>query len=315
MYDYTIGVVCPFLERCGVKLKKKRIISKVLLIVLLVVIVLLVNLCMKHWNTITAVVDGMNYSVEEIENIRVDNQKKVDDELSKYPDLNFRNLTSEEITALSKGLISQDDVPYLITGRKVFVDGKVVTSEEYEEMMKDEKDNSSKDQNAENNSLSDNKKDSEGTKKTDNNSSADKNNSDTSKDVSSQSANNQVQPEGPKTNPELEAVLEKFFVLKATFLADIEARVNGMIADYKSIPKKERTKAVRSEYASKAIALMSTMEPQYDAQFEAVVSELSAVIEKIDGDRNLVNVVRDAYKKEKAALKAKYVSRARKHIT
>lgn len=313
MYDYTIGVVCPFLESCGVELKKKRTISKVLIIVFLVLTVILINLCVKYWNTITAVVDGMNYSVEELENIRVDNQKKVDDELSKYPDLYFRNLTSEEITALSKGEISQDDVPYLVTGRKVFVDGKVVTTEEYEQMKKEEKDNPDKDKNTDN--PQDGKK-SEGSDsgKTDKTSSTDKNSSSGSKGDSSKGTKDQAQSGASGTDPELEAVLEKLFVLKATFLADIENQVNSMIDEYLSIPKKYRSKKVRNEYISRAFSLMAETEPRYDAEFEAVVVELQTVIEKINGDKTLVDMVRTTYKKEKAAIKAKYVSRAREYM-
>ncbi|MBE7046807.1 MAG: hypothetical protein E7396_05260 [Ruminococcaceae bacterium] len=309
-------------------MKKRRPIFKILLIVFLVLVISLAAVCIRHWNTIIAVIDGLNYSVEEIENIRIENQKEVDRELSKYPDLHFRNLTSEEITALSEGKISQDDIPYLVTGRKVYVDGEVITTEEYEDRTKSDEndpegkadDESDKDGDSlfekikdgkiekKDNKDSKDSKDNNGDKNTQGktNSTDSKNNSESSKGDGQQNV--------PKTNPELEAVLQKFFVLKATFLADIESRVNGMIAEYKSHPKNQRTKALRSSYANNAISLMSQMEPQYDAQFEAVVSELSAVIEKTNGDRNLVNTVRDAYRKEKAAVKAQYVSRARKYI-
>ena len=286
MYDYTIVIVCLFSERCGVKVKKKNGFGKVIIVVLLVIILLVTVIAIRYWDTITAVIDGLSYSAEEIENIRVENQKEVDRELAKYPDLHFRDLTDEEIKALSEGKIEQSDVPYLVTGRKVFKNGVVMTTEEYEELIKKEKEDKEQEE-----SLKPEEKQPE-----------------------VKPPDKPAEENVPKTNPELEAVLEKFFVLKANLLADIDSRVNGMISEYKSIPKKERTKAVKNEYANKAISLMSVLEPQYDSQFEAVVQELETVIEKIDGDRNLVDTVRTAYKKEKAALKAKYVSKARKHL-
>lgn len=289
-------------------MKKRRVIFKILLIVFLVFVIFLVGMCIRHWNTIIAVIDGLNYSVEEIENIRIENQKVVDKELEKYPDLHFRNLTGEEITALSEGKISQDDIPYLVTGRKVYVDGEVITIEEYEKRTDSEKNDSGDDNKSDAGDDKENKGNKSAADKTDNESSG------TDSGNKSSGSNSDNQQNVPKTNEELEAVLQKFFVLKANFLADIESRVNGMIAEYKSYPKKERTKALRSTYANNAISLMSQLEPQYDAQFESVVAELETVVEKIGADSSLIDTVRTAYRNEKAALKAKYVSKAKKHL-
>ena len=277
------------------KLKKKNKIFVVILVVLLIVILVATAVSVKFWNTISAVFDGLNHTAEEIENVRIENQKKVDEELSKYPDLYFRNLTQEEIKALSEGKISRDDVPYLVTGRKVYVDGTVMTNEEYEKYLEDkEKQNDTSVEPKEDEKVNSDKKQPE------------------QKPIAE--TRPEPDPEVPKTDPQLEAVLEKLFVLKATFLADIENQVNSLINEYLSIPKKYRSKKVRNEYISKAFSLMAETEPRYDAEFEAVVKELETVLKDTDGDMGLVDTVRTTYKKEKAAIKAKYVSKAREYM-
>jgi len=266
----------------------------------LVLILLLGVVTVKFWNTITAVFDGLNYSQDEIENVRVENQKVVDKELEKYPDLYFRNLTEDEIKAISEGKITQEDIPYLVTGRKVFKDGAVITAEEYEKLIEQERIEEQNKNTQQQPTAED-----------------DKTNSGNSQETTvpkQEPVKPQVDPDVPKTDPELEAVLEKLFVLKATFLADIETQVNNMIDEYLSIPKKYRSKKVRNEYISKAFSLMAQTEPKYDAEFETVVKELQTVLEKTGGDMSLVDTVRTTYKKEKASIKAKYVSKAREYM-
>lgn len=245
----------------------------------------------NNWDDVAAIVDGFRYTPDEIENIRIETQKIIDKELSKYPDMHFRNLTEEEIAAISKGIIDRSDIPYLVTDRKVFKLGKVMTAEEYKAYL-EEQENKDKNPSGKKDPVSDEKQDNPPDKKP---------------------VENIAQPPASK-NAKLEAVLEKFFVLKANFLADIEGYVDAMIAEYKALPKEQRTKATRSQYAERAISVMKETEPRYDAQFESILNELKAVVEETNADASIIESVQTTYRKEKASIKAKYVSRARKHL-
>ncbi len=272
-------------------MSKIRRLSVVFLLIVLLCGYWFFDIVTNNWDNVTAIVDGFRYTPDEIENIRIETQKIIDKELSKYPDMHFRNLTEEEIAAISKGIIDRSDIPYLVTDRKVFKFGKVMTTEEYEAYLK-EQENKEKNPQAQQEPADGGETETPPTKEPEAN----------------------VTEPPVSSNPKLEAVLEKFFVLKANFLADIEGYVDTMIAEYKALPKSQRTKATRSQYAERAISLMSETEPRYDAQFEDVLNELITVVSETNSDESIIESVKVAYRKEKAAIKAKYVSRARKYL-
>ncbi len=94
-------------------MKKKTII------VLSIVLIVLLGLgwfTYTQWNTISAFIDSIRYSNEEIEQQLQDNKKKVDDFLAKEEDITVRDLTEEESKALNEGNLTEEEVIELLVG-------------------------------------------------------------------------------------------------------------------------------------------------------------------------------------------------------
>ncbi len=93
--------------------------KKTTIIVLSIVLIVLLGLgwfTYRQWNTISAFIDSVRYSNEELTQQLEDNKKKVDDFLAQEEDITVRDLTEEESKALNEGNLTEEEIIELLVG-------------------------------------------------------------------------------------------------------------------------------------------------------------------------------------------------------
>lgn len=94
--------------------------SKKLRIWLLIIAVLLVIIgwfTYWQWNNITAVVDALRYSNEEVENKLAENNQAIQQYLQEEENITVREMTEEEIQGLLDGTMTEEEVVRRMTGQ------------------------------------------------------------------------------------------------------------------------------------------------------------------------------------------------------
>lgn len=104
-------------------------------------------------------------------------------------------------------------------------------------------------------------------------------------------------------------LVARMYTLKAQYIGQINSVVDSMIAEYKALPKEQRTTASKTRIANKYLGTISSLEAQCDAQVNAIVKELREVLQKSGKDMTLADAVIEAYNNEKETTKAAYISK------
>lgn len=100
--------------------------SKKLKIWLLILAILLAFIgwaVYKQWNNITAVVDAIRYSNEEVEGKLQENTEQIQKYLEEEENISVREMTEEEAQALSNGTLSEEELIGRMTGTAPATDG------------------------------------------------------------------------------------------------------------------------------------------------------------------------------------------------
>ena len=99
--------------------------SKKLLIWLSIIAVLLVIIgwfTYWQWNNITAFVDALRYSNEEVESKLQENNQAIQQYLQKEENITVREMTEEEVQDLMNGTLTEEEVVRRLTGQEAPVE-------------------------------------------------------------------------------------------------------------------------------------------------------------------------------------------------
>lgn len=112
---------------------------------------------------------------------------------------------------------------------------------------------------------------------------------------------------GKSSGSRVQELIARVYFLKASFTGQLDGLVAQAKAEYVA-QKKATGKADKSSIAAKYIKKGYALEGACDGQMEALLSEISAELKRIDGDMSLVGQIRSAYKAEKSVKKAELLS-------
>lgn len=91
---------------------------RVILTVILVIIAVLAWFTYSQWNNISAVLDAIRYSNEDVLKMESENKETVQKFLEEEEGIVVRDLTEEESKALTEGNLTEEEVVELLTGTK-----------------------------------------------------------------------------------------------------------------------------------------------------------------------------------------------------
>ncbi len=104
----------------------------------------------------------------------------------------------------------------------------------------------------------------------------------------------------------VDSILARIYVLRSGYTGKIEGLVNQALSDYRS--KKGTKRELMAQYLKRGNAL----EGECDRQMEALLTELSAELNRTGGDITLVGQIRSVYQQEKSIKKAELIGRYQK---
>lgn len=104
-------------------------------------------------------------------------------------------------------------------------------------------------------------------------------------------------------------LVAKMYVYKSQYSGSISSLVSSMTGEYYKLPAEQQTYSNKVAIYNRYASQIATMEAQCDAQVNALVSELRALLSKNGRDTSLADSLLSAYAAEKENTKAYYVSR------
>ncbi len=280
MYDFNYGLIYPLL--CVVMIFTMKKIHKILIIILVIIAILS---CVVWWQfgNIKAVYYWWKYSGSDIDDMLSNAHSGVEDYLKDNPQYSVRPSKPVEEELHKDGVITDEELTELITKE---------TS--VKEMFGTELE------------LSDDKK----LTITETGEQID---AETAKKLKENAAENgEKTTETPTGNDaEISACVAQMYVLKSSFVAQLEGLYNQAFGEYKAVyhqlneaERETKKKSIISSLYPQASAL----EKQCDTQVNQVLAKLEALLKESGGDMSLVGRIRDSYNSEKSLKKAYYLN-------
>ena len=292
--------------------KKLKIFIAVFLIIAIPVGVLAV------WQreNINSFIYSMKYSDDDLSKMLDKNKEELNSAVSGVKGTTPRELKDDEIAALGKGEISEDDAVEISLGLTTLHE-KIEQIKENAAQGNTENTSAAQENNTAGNTNADTKIDNSagnsnkgGTASTANGSNGTNaaNGSNSSNGSNgTNGSNSSGTSEDRLANESTSSVLiAKLYVLKGSYVAKLDALESEGIAEYANTPNKSTSwkASMISKYSGKVAAL----EGECDAKFEAIVSELKTELEKNGEDTSIIKTIRSTYEKEKQIKKANYLN-------
>lgn len=106
---------------------------------------------------------------------------------------------------------------------------------------------------------------------------------------------------------ELAAMVGEIYVLRASFVGQLDGLLQQAKAEYSALSPEQREKQ-KSSLTSKYIGLAGNLESSCDSQMESILSRIQKHLKETGGDTSLVKEIRKVYENEKALKKSYYMS-------
>lgn len=106
----------------------------------------------------------------------------------------------------------------------------------------------------------------------------------------------------------IETAVSQMYVLQALYNDKISAFEKDIIAQYNALPKEKQNNTGKLNIVLENLGTMEKLEKEADTEVESLLSKLEQDIKSLNGDTEVVNVLRKAYYNEKEIKKAYYLS-------
>ena len=120
------------------------------------------------------------------------------------------------------------------------------------------------------------------------------------------------QPVESEYQKQLSAVIAKVYVLREKFTIALDNLQAEAVSVYTAIPEADRTKAKLAKFVSEFLARGTALEKECDAEMDAIIAELDALISANKGDYSIIDTVVETYASEKSLKKAWYMAELEK---
>lgn len=96
-----------------------------------------------------------------------------------------------------------------------------------------------------------------------------------------------------------EEIIAEIYLLRATYLTEIDKLIQGAKQEYLALPKEERSLAAKMKIVEKMIPKGNKLEDECDAKMEALLGELTSVLQAQGLPTDVVAQIRATYKEQK----------------
>ncbi|KAF5037163.1 hypothetical protein DSECCO2_567570 [anaerobic digester metagenome] len=234
-------------------------ISKVLLIILTVIVLAAGVVLYVQYDNISALINGMNTSSEDLASQMNNNREKLKEEVEKYTSNPINDISAEDEKKLLNGEISIEDV-----------------AEKYHLPL------------------------------------------DYMKDSSEDTYSSDATPESANTVPEIsdeKAIdaaisdgVSKMYALKTKYVNKLGELEREVIKKYSNLPKEKQTEENKYSLVMNNIVYIAGLEKKCDNEVAKVLSTLESELIRLNGDTEIIQILKDAYQQEKEVKKAYYLS-------
>lgn len=267
--------------------------SKIALCIIGAAVVALGAAAYVQRDNISALIDGMRYTDEDLDSQLVSSEESVKDYMKDNQLGEIKMLTQEEEAALVSGEISQQDAVKIMTG--------AITLDE----AKNNKENESAQTGTPSGNQAADGSTGGGQAATGGNTAAPAAPSDNG------STENPSAPETPAVDYDtlISEKVAELYVVKANFSSQLASMKKAAENEFDACPKEEQTEAKKLEIIKSKISGASALEKQCDAQVATIVADLRSLLAEAGRDTALADKINEAYNKEKKVMKAKYVNK------
>lgn len=244
-------------------------------------------------DNISALIDGMRYTDEDLDNQLISSEESVKDYMKDNNLGEIKMLTQEEEAALVSGEISQQDAVKIMTGAMTLDDAK------------NNKGSESAQTGAPGNSKNESGNADGGPAAT---------GGSTAAPAAPSDGGNAQEPSEPATpavdyDTLISEKVAELYVVKANFSSQLASMKTAAENEFDSYPKEERTESKKLEIIKSKISGASALEKQCDAQVAVIVADLKSLLSEAGRDTALADKINEAYNQEKKVMKAKYVNK------
>jgi cell division protein FtsL len=242
-----------------------RKISKVLLTILTVIVLVACVVLYVQYDNISALINGMNTSSDDLAAEMNDNREKLKEEVEKYTSSPINDISAEDEEKLLNGDISIEDV-----------------AEKYHlplDYMNDDNE--------------DTMENSSGTTSTSGN---------TIPETSDNKDNEKA------IDAAISGGVSKMYALKAKYVNKLGELEREVIKEYSNLPKEKQNENSKYSIVMDNIDYIAELEKKCDNDVANVLSTLESELIRLNGDTEIIQILKDAYQKEKEVKKAYYLS-------
>ena len=284
--------------------KRKVLITVLSVLAAIILIAGILAFVFRHY--IWAAYVGLSSSEEQIHSMQVANDKKHHDAINQLSDVEFRDLSKEEMEKLASGELSPSDALVLIMGGTVT---EATTAQATEPAQTDEV--------------------TEPVETEEVTLALDPTQTEAPKPVQTEKPK-PVQTEKPKPvatkapepiedkpseNLQLQSrvdeIIAEIYLLRATYLIKIEEVISAAKKEYVALPKEQHNLQGKAKFISNVmIPRGNALEKECDAEMELLLGELKNVLVQMGSDTSIIQQIREIYQKQKdlklAELTAQY---------
>ncbi len=123
-----------------------------------------------------------------------------------------------------------------------------------------------------------------------------------------QDASNEVQPDSKAIDKAISEGVSKMYALKAKYVNKLGEVERTVLKEYKNLPKEKQNKDGKYKILMDNLDSVAKLEKKCDDEVAKVLSDLEEELESLNGDTEIVKILREAYKQEKEIKKSYYLS-------
>ena len=253
---------------------------KIIGIVLLVIVVLIGALVIWKWPYVSALIDGMTKSAEELGQIRVEDTEKTISGVNSHMDSELRDMTDEEREKIKSGELSQTEVMAQIVAEATGIE------------LPDASNNESGNQAAPEQQPPQQQPSQQ-----------------TEQGQTSTAAPTEPKPAASDYDQLVAGCVSKLYSLQSQYTGQLAALVSRARSYYNQQKSSVGEAAAKSSTAAMVQGEVASMEGACDSKVEAALGELSSSLKAIGADTSIVGELRAAYEREKKNQRRAYVNR------
>ncbi|MDD4781819.1 MAG: hypothetical protein PHT02_14615, partial [Tissierellia bacterium] len=102
--------------------------------------------------------------------------------------------------------------------------------------------------------------------------------------------------------------VSKMYALKAKYVSKLGELERNVVEEYSKLPKEKQNKNSKKDIISKNINYVANLEQKCDKEVEELLKNLEKKLKELNGDKEIIKTLKEAYYNEKELKKSYYLS-------